>query len=214
MNAASYPGTSAYVANGLVLRDQYLFSFYQQNPQNSSYSSYGLLAPQTLDYVSGNDGATNTLMLGENTQVAPTAAASRPTPLAKVHDWYDVGNDIANPSTSVPSMSPPTPVTYQMRQTFGFAVTASAYSSAIIAFAAPYGSETSSYYNGNPMTANINSSHSGGANVVFFDGHGQFLRDDVGLNMATGGSVTVYQILVTPEGSKNLSEPPADESQW
>ncbi len=69
------------------------------------------------------------------------------------------------------------------------------------------------------MTANINSAHSGGSVVTFFDGHGQFMRDDMGLNLATnpssiGGSPTVYQILVTPEGSKNNIEPAADESQW
>ena len=77
------------------------------------------------------------------------------------------------------------------------------------------------------MTANINSAHSGGANVAFFDGHAQFMRDDVGMNSATGTAtytaaypnsssnpLTIYQVLVTPEGSKNGTEPPADEGQW
>ena len=68
------------------------------------------------------------------------------------------------------------------------------------------------------MTANINSAHSGGSVVTFFDGHGQFMRDDMGLNYATANpaqtTITVYQILVTPEGSKNNIEPAADESQW
>ena len=65
------------------------------------------------------------------------------------------------------------------------------------------------------MTANINSAHSGGAVVAFFDGHCQFLSDDAGVNFATGSnSVTVYQVLVTPEGSKNGNEPPANEADW
>ena len=59
------------------------------------------------------------------------------------------------------------------------------------------------------MTANINSTHSGGAVVVFCDGHGQFLRDDVGLRLhrhrRLTTAVTVYQILVTPDGSKLTS---------
>ena len=67
--------------------------------------------------------------------------------------------------------------------------------------------------------ANINSGHGGGAVVAFCDNHVIFLRDDAGLNPATnptnvGSSPTVYQILVSPEGSKNGSEPAADESQW
>ncbi len=68
------------------------------------------------------------------------------------------------------------------------------------------------------MTANINSNHSGGSVVTFFDGHVTFMKDDVGLNVATGSpaspSISVYQVLVSPEGSKNQTEPAADESQW
>ena len=126
--------------------------------------------------------------------------------IAKAHNWYDV--DTATSST------------YQIKQTFGFAVQipskplTSPYSTALVSFAAAYGNQVG-YYNGNVMTANINSGHSGGSVVTFFDGHVTFLKDDVGLNMATGSTtVSVYQILVTPEGSKYGIEPPADESQW
>ena len=202
---------SSYIANGLVLRDQYLSSL---NP-----SASGGVAPQTMDYVSGNDGTSNTLMLGENTQ-APPAAAATAGATAKAHNWYDV--DTATVSTD------------QIKQTFGFAIqnpttaAQAVYSPALVSFAAAYGNQTAgppkAYYNGNVMTANINSGHSGGAVVTFFDGHVTFLKDDVGLNAATGNGnqsvpdytqpITVYQILVTPEGSKNGTEPPADESQW
>ena len=61
------------------------------------------------------------------------------------------------------------------------------------------------------MLANMNSNHSGGTNVVDCDGHGGFLSERRGVTTATGGSITVYQVLVTPDGTKN-GEPPADES--
>ena len=182
VNTVTYPGTSAYVANGLVLRDNIT----------------GLTTPpQTLDYVSSNDGTSTTLMLSENTQAPPTAAFNNGA-MAKAHNWYDTNPLIV--------------------QTFGYAPLSSTYyPAAMVTFASAYGSQIT-YYNNNPMTANINSSHSGGVNVIFFDSHGQFLRDDAGLNLASGqasgGTITVYQILVTPEGSKNLSEPPASESDW
>jgi prepilin-type processing-associated H-X9-DG protein len=184
----------AYVVNGLVMRDQYTYSL---SPTTTAAIA---VAPQTLDYVSGNDGATNTLMLGETTQAPPTAAAGNGA-LAKAHNWYDVANVTSG-------------LNAQLAQSFGYPITGAVYSSALTTFAAPYGTQTG-YYNGNTMTSNINSAHSGGAVVVFFDGHSIFLREDVGLNYATGStSVSVFQILATPEGSKNGSEPPADESQW
>jgi prepilin-type processing-associated H-X9-DG protein len=209
-------GPSSYIANGLVLRDQYLYNIYLQNPTNSTYlKNYAPLAPQTIDYVSGADGSSNTLMLGENTQVPPASAAGA---LPKAHNWYDV-------DTAIPS-------TYQIKQTFGFPLTTSGtyypaglttYLTAIYGTAYANGNGPFGQYNGNAMTANMNSSHSGGAVVTFFDGHCQFLRDDAGLNTTTGNAtyptaytqpITVYQILVTPEGSKNGTEPPADESLW
>ncbi len=202
-------GPSAYVANGLVLRDQFL---YQSNP-----TTYGALGPQTLDYVSGNDGTANTLMLSENTQAPPTAAATAGA-TGKTHYWYDVppATDTSNPSTatetSLGTGLGTTPL--QITQTFGIQLTASVYASALQKFTTPYNSQLTAY-NGNTMTANINSAHSGGCNVIFFDQHGQFLRDDAGVNLATGSTtVTVYQILVTPEGSKNGTEPTADEGEW
>jgi hypothetical protein len=188
-------GPSAYIANGLVLRDQYAYS-----------SGSQALAPQTLDYVSSNDGTSTTLMLGENTQVPPNAAATAGA-TAKAHNWYDC--DQATTYTM--------PTSYLLKQTFGISLVSAGtnyYAAGLMSpFSAAYSSQLT-YYNSNTMTANINSAHPNGAVVVFFDNHAQFLRDDVGLNPATGGGQTVFQIMVTPEGSKNGSEPPADESQW
>jgi prepilin-type N-terminal cleavage/methylation domain-containing protein/prepilin-type processing-associated H-X9-DG protein len=186
-------GPSAYIANGLVLR------------LGTTGASTTTPPPLTLDYVSGADGTTNTLMLGENTQ-NPPAYASNLGALAKAHNWYD--------ATSVASGINP-----QLAQTFGFAVTGSAYAAAYTGFAGIYGTgygSNFSQYNGNAMLANMNSAHSGGAVVVFCDGHSIFLRDDVGITVPTGGASpqTVYQILVTPDGSKLGGEPVADESQW
>ena len=204
-------GPSCYVANGLVLRDPLATT---------------PMPPQTADYVSGNDGSATTLMLSENTQTPPTAAAAAGAP-AKAHNWwYDVN-------------TPSSPSNILVNQTFGFPISNPAsppsgyppqpypYSTAIVAFADAYGAQIA-MYNNNVMTANINSAHSGGANVVFFDQHGQFLRDDAGVNQAPGAAtvqtypsskyssipLTVYQLLVTPEGGKNNTEPPLDESSY
>ncbi len=172
-------GYSAYSANGLVMRDPLA------NP---------VLSPLTLDYISGADGISNTLMLSENTSTPPTAAAAAGA-TSKAHYWYIDNGDVSPQA--------------QIKQTFGFPVTYSG----LTTFAAPYGSETGKY--NNTMTSNINSAHSGGAVVIFCDGHYAFLRDDAGVNFSTGSStVTVYQILVTPDGSKLGSEPAADEGQW
>jgi len=172
-------GPSAYIANGLILRDPTL------SPP------LGPLAPLTVDYISGADGTANTLLLGENTRnPSPDALAAKASP--KAHNWYDTSTRIY--------------------QTFGFNITGSGYSQALTTFAASYYPQTGYI---NPMTANINSAHRGGAVVVFCDGHCTFLRDDVGLNNVTGSnSVTVYQLLVTPDGSKVGNEPLADEKQW
>ncbi len=69
------------------------------------------------------------------------------------------------------------------------------------------------------MIANINSAHGGGAVAAFCDGHVVFVKDDAGTTPATNPAgitpaPTVYQIMVTPDGSKNGSEPVADESQF
>ncbi len=201
-------GPGAYVANGLVLRDQAQYV----STRTSNPNPNAPLAPQTLDYVSSNDGTTNTLMLGEITQAAPTAASAAGA-LDKGHNWSDVATITSSSSHPITNAL--------LAQTFGYPIanasTGTVYPSVLTTFAGPYGSSygsSFSQYNGNPMTANINSAHGSGANVVFFDGHGQFLRDDVGLTTATGGSCTVYQVLVTPEGSKNGTEPAADEAQF
>jgi prepilin-type N-terminal cleavage/methylation domain-containing protein/prepilin-type processing-associated H-X9-DG protein len=208
-------GPSAYVANGLVLRDGFLYSLYQKTPGNSAYTTYPAVAPQTLEWLSSNDGRSNTLMLGETTQAPPTAAQGMGAP-AKAHNWYEVGTDPANPSSA--TISSGTGVKTQIAQTFGFPIPPNAtyYSPALTNFAAIYPGPSATGYNGNTMLPNINSAHGGGAVVVFFDGHGQFLKDDVGTTIATNSttSQTVYQIIVTPEGSKNKTEPGADESQW
>ncbi len=180
-------GPSSYIANGLVLRDALPPLPWTQGVPLPPLT----LAPLTVDYISSADGTANTLLLGENTRnPPPDAVAAKASP--KAHNWYDVSTRIY--------------------QTFGLNVTGSGYSSALKTFAAAYYPQTG--YT-NPMTANINSAHRGGAVVGFCDGHVQFLRDDVGLNFVTGSnSVTVYELLVTPDGSKVSGEPPADESQW
>jgi len=190
-------GENSYIANGLVLRDPTL------NPP---------LTPLTVDYISAADGTANTLLLGENTQKAPAAAAAAGAS-NKAHSWYNM----------IKSSGVYTVTGYiQNYQTFGFNISASNYTAALGAtranayasFAAPYGSQTS-YYNGNPMTANIYSKHSGGSVVGFCDGHTQFLRNDAGLTPATSGStVTIYQTLVTPEGSQIGGEPLVNENQF
>ncbi len=76
---------SSYIANGLVLRDPYLIAV------NST--TYAGLGPQTMDFISGNDGTSNTLMLGENTQAPPAAAAAAPH---KAHNWYDVDTQVTS----------------------------------------------------------------------------------------------------------------------
>ncbi len=194
-------GENSYIANGLILRDPTL------NPP---------LPPLTLDHISGGDGTANTLLLGENTQKAPAAAAAAGA-ANKAHSWYNMLKSTGG-SSSVAGY-------VQNYQTFGFNVPASNYISALGStranayanFAAIYGSETSKY-NGNPMTANIYSKHSGGSVVSFCDGHVQFLRNDAGVNLATGSDpaakITVYQLLATPDGCPIAGEPAADESQF
>ena len=172
-------GPCADVANGLILRD-------------AVATGSNALPPMTLDYVINNDGTAYTLLLSENTQ-SPPPAGIYATP--KTHNWYDC--DTTSPSS-----------TYQIKQTFGFAITASVYPSALQTFASVYAVSGTMYSATNPMIANINSGHGGGAVVAFCDNHVIFLRDDAGLNPATnptnvGSSPTVYQILVSPEGSKN-----------
>ena len=49
-----------------------------------------------------------------------------------------------------------------------------------------------------PMAYNVQSNHGGGANVVFCDGHGQFLRDDIGDDL--------FKALVTPDGGEKVDE--------
>jgi len=154
----------------------------------------------SLESVSSADGASYTFLVGENTQTPPTAARNAGA-LAKAHNWYDV--DVTN--------SPISPT--QIKQTFGYAIAGNPpYTTALLTFASAYSVPLA--YSNNPMIANINSAHSGGAVVAYCDGHVVFARDDIGLTMATGGSgQSVYQIAVTPEGSKNGTEPPVDESQ-
>jgi prepilin-type N-terminal cleavage/methylation domain-containing protein/prepilin-type processing-associated H-X9-DG protein len=208
-------GPSAYIANGLVLRDQYLY-------KTMTDPKFTVLAPQTLDYISGADGTTNTLMLGENTRSTLPPGAPAGSPL-KAHNWYDVDNSALTALSLTTSTF--------LKQTFGFPLTAANnpntspaqpyYPPNLPTFAAWYGSQPG--FTNNQMTANIASAHGSGAMVTFFDGHGQFLRDDVGLMLnattpatpATGNAnISIYQVLVSPEGSKNMSEPPADEGEW
>ena len=68
------------------------------------------------------------------------------------------------------------------------------------------------------MENNVKSAHSGGVNVAFCDGHGQFLSEDVGFKTVTGGNLTVFRELVTPDGvlkgDGNEPETPIDTSQY
>jgi prepilin-type N-terminal cleavage/methylation domain-containing protein/prepilin-type processing-associated H-X9-DG protein len=68
------------------------------------------------------------------------------------------------------------------------------------------------------MEKNVKSAHSGGVNVAFCDGHGQFLSEDVGFQNVTGGDISVYRALVTPDGGLrgdgSNPEAPIDTSQY
>ncbi|MGA2034632.1 MAG: DUF1559 domain-containing protein [Thermoguttaceae bacterium] len=71
----------------------------------------------------------------------------------------------------------------------------------------------------NAMKDNIHSNHGGGVNAVFCDGHGAWLRDDMGDIALTGANSaystnTLYTSLVTPDGVKDstVNEPPVDEN--
>ncbi len=66
-------GPSAYTANGLVLLDPTL------------KAPNGPLPPKSVDDVSAADGSAYTLLLSENTQSPPTAAAGA---LSMSHSWY------------------------------------------------------------------------------------------------------------------------------
>jgi prepilin-type N-terminal cleavage/methylation domain-containing protein len=150
--------------------------------------------PLTKDYVSANDGTTTTLMLGENTQTPPISA---PGATSKAHNWWDVTSTIGG-------------ITPQLAQTFGYPIGYSGLTN----YASVYGTQLGAY-NGNTMLAVMNSAHNGGSNVVYFDDHAGFLSDTTGVNIATNSttSQTVFQLLVTPDGSKVGGEPPVDESQ-
>ena len=201
-------GPSAYTANGLVLGDPTL-------PTNQ------VVTPETLENITGADGTAYTLLLSENMRTPPAAAASA---TSMAHYWYSGLTGYTSPND-------------QLTQTFGFpikdSVKSSVYSAALVNFAAVYNvtpvAGITKYSTTNPMIANINSAHGGGAVVAFCDGHVAFARDDLGTTTATTpisfnnpsnypmsplSNISVYQILVTPEGSKNLTEPPADESQF
>jgi prepilin-type N-terminal cleavage/methylation domain-containing protein/prepilin-type processing-associated H-X9-DG protein len=210
-------GPSAYVANGLVLCDPTL------NPP---------LPSETVESISSADGTAYTLLLAENSRTAPSgspaALASPPTTMA--HNWFDCNPLICTSATNPPNPSslPQPYAQIQANQTFGFAILTGKsypqYTTAFAKFTAAYGAPGTGgprYSSANPMTANINSGHGGGAVAAFCDGHVVFVRDDTGVTNATNASlgsslyssISVYQIMVSPEGSKNL-EPPADESQF
>ena len=113
----------------------------------------------------------------------------------------------------------------QIKQTFGIDLTPYVpkyygNNTSLSTFTAPYNSQISKYSATNAMIANINSSHGGGANVAFCDGHVAFARDDIGTTLATNSasfttystgltSIPVYQIMVTPDGSKKHVLEPA-----
>jgi prepilin-type N-terminal cleavage/methylation domain-containing protein/prepilin-type processing-associated H-X9-DG protein len=195
-------GPSAYTANGLVLLDPTL------KPP---------LPPKSEDDVSAADGSAYTLLLSENSRTPPAAAAGA---LPMAHNWYDGWQqNSANPPSLAADGAD------QIKQTFGFPISnTNIYSNQLITFAKVYAPVGGKYSTTNPMIANINSAHGGGAVVAFCDGHVAFARDDLGMTAATNSStftpsppvanMPVYQIMVTPEGSKNGTESVADEAQF
>jgi prepilin-type processing-associated H-X9-DG protein len=116
------------------------------------------------------DGAANTLLLSENTQAgppdSPTGAANEPT------SWLLSPTEQGDAFVWVnePNPSPET----QARINQGREVTSFSYSS--------------------PQFSRPSSNHQEGVNVVYCDGHVQFLREDI--------AYPVYQQLMTPHGSK------------
>lgn len=219
---ASGTGPSSYTANGLVLCDPTLIT---------------PLPPETLESISSADGTAYTLLLSENSRTPPPTV---PSANAMAHNWYDCLPLFGQ--VTYPPKEPLSNVNaqyYQVNQTFGFPIKTSSsqspYSNTLVSYAAVYGLTgasgvvTTRYSATNIMTANINSAHGGGAVVAFCDGHVAFARDDLGTTEATNGTsspyttyyptnstpnISVYQIMVTPEASKNGTEPVADESQF
>jgi prepilin-type N-terminal cleavage/methylation domain-containing protein/prepilin-type processing-associated H-X9-DG protein len=190
-------GPCAYIANGLVLQDPTL------KPP---------LPPKSVDDVSGADGSAYTLLISENVRNAPAAAAGA---LSMGHFWYD-GYQLN--TTNPPNLGVDT--TNQAKQTFGFPINnTSVYSSQLVSFASIYTPKAGRYSATNPLIANISSAHGGGAVGAFCDGHVAWIKDEAGTTPATNPAgitpaPSIYQVMVTPEGSKNGSEPVADESQF
>ncbi len=217
--SSSGSAQSSYTANGLLLCDPLILS--NSNP---------VLPPQSMEYVSGADGTSYTLLLSENAQNPPTNAPSG-TVNKMAHNWFDCYPPIGIPPSGATFTNTAPGLYTQVNQTFGFPLkdvsgsTTNPYSAAMIQFSHAYAVSTSKYSNTNPMIANINSAHGGGAVVAFCDGHVVFARDDLGTTSATGSTtfpnpatyspmISVYQIMVTPDGSKFGLEPPTDESQY
>ncbi len=137
-------------------------------------SSPPSIAKVGLEYISGHDGSTTTLMLAESLLIIDKSTLA--TSLRKYPYWYDVN------STSAVNNN----TTTQMEQDIGFSWGDN--SSSVDAV------DSTSDKNTYSMNTRLVSRHSGGVNASFCDGHQQFLRTSV--------DKKVFWHLMTPWGNK------------
>jgi len=186
-------GNCAYTANGLVIRDA---------RNNSDYPS------RSLDYITQNDGAQNTMLFSENLKLDPRLDDLQ-AQAHWVHNWWDTNQ--ASTTFGAPAVYPaPADKSY------------------------PNETDYTKFYdikNGNSplqklfkgmqptptvMSQNVMAVHTGGVNVGYCDGHANFLSEDAGLSPAfSGAAITVYEALVTPDGLLcKPVEQPVDSSKF
>ncbi len=136
-----------------------------------------------------NDGAGTTLMYAENTHKSYEPSNTSVTTDAPAFAWLlgreqQLGFVWVNPSGGNTSPQPGTTINNQEALNRN--------SQDVVLFPADI-----------PRFARPASPHSGGMNVAFCDGHGEFLRDDI--------DYKVYQQLMTPNGRKCVD--PADHNK-
>jgi prepilin-type N-terminal cleavage/methylation domain-containing protein/prepilin-type processing-associated H-X9-DG protein len=152
----------------------------------------------SLDYVSSNDGAVNTLLLGEKcgqgTRMAlwpagmTIASASVWTPAGSAPGTVDLTSEpkvaLSVPAFVHPQNDSATPEQQMVNQVLRSTATA---------------------LQGNNGARGLSSNHPGGALVVFCDGHTRYLKDDL--------QVKVYSQLLT-SNQNELSPAPSVPSSW
>lgn len=213
-------GPSAYVCNGLVMRD-------------GSYNS--AVPPLSIDAISSRDGTTFTLLIAETKKDQQALLISYAgVPNIAIHNWWDTCDSLAT------TASDKTAKLARYLNTFGVAL--SGYSGAAATYAGGSyggrgysadswpspnpntGASNSLTYNVTVNTKNplqVSSAHPGGFNAAFCDGHVLFLRDDIGRVLTTGSTGTsntsnpwsVFAEICTPDGAITNMEPPIDEGQ-